>query len=780
VTSVQLQLFGGACLRRDDAPLVGPAAQRHPLALLALLAMAADRGMSRDRVIAYLWPQADTARARHLLANTVYELRRAIGDQALLTAGDTLRLDHGLVRCEVREFEEALASGAREAAVAHYAGPFLDGFFLPGAPEFERWVEGERERLARANASALEGLSEEREAAADPDGAVRWWRRLAAQDPLSSRVAMRLMRALARGGDRVGAIRHARAHQRRLREELDLEPDPAVTGLAERLQGESASAPVAPDGAVAGERTTGTAPARMVPPEAALPARAPPAGRRRWLPIGAIAVVVLVAMAVARGAVERAPPGDPPIGVLAVLPLENLSGDPEQDYFADGMTDALITELARRGDFGVISRTSVMRYRRPGRSLPEIARELSVDAVVEGTVVWEGDRIRISAQLIRTATDRHVWAESFERDVRDVLALQHELAVTIAAAVRLHTSGAPAVPAVPAAAAPEVDPRAYALYLKALYLWNDDAVGNQQLTIDYFLRALAADSTFAPAYAGLAEVYVHLDEWTNLPRPERRPRVLARENLRRSLALDSTLAEAHTSLAHLFMHEHEWAAAEDEYRRAIELNPNYAYARVLFAFHLAALGRFDEAVAEARRALQLDPLSARTNSFAGFTLYCAGRYDEAIRQWQRTLELYPGDGLDFALVKAFVAQGRPREGLAWVERGGEGTSSSPVDFGRAYALAAVGRSGEARAIVGSAERSSGNDRSDPLSVAMIYARLGDREPAFQWLEAAMEQDDAWAMFLGVEPAFAPLRDDPRFTALLRRMKLRVPGPVAHP
>jgi TolB-like protein/DNA-binding SARP family transcriptional activator/Flp pilus assembly protein TadD len=795
-----LQLFGGAALHDERGPLGGPAAQRRRLALLALLATAPGGRVGRERIAAYLWPEADAEAARSRLVDAVHGLRKALGREALLSVGDELHLNARVVRSDVVEFRSALAAGALEQGIALYAGPFLDGFFVTDASEFERWTESERERLAAEYVRAVEALAEQRETAQDFRGAAEHWSRRAAHDPYNSRVALRLMRALDAAGDRAGALQQARIHTLRLREDLELDVEPEIAAEVQRLRegartpqrlpppgGEPTRAPLAtpplarqPRGDVA----VVDAPALSLPATRsggaadAAAARAPrsrPPGRLLVAPAVLVLLVLIVVAGDDRWARRTAGAAEATRAIrsLAVLPLANLSGDPEQEYFADGMTDALITELARYGELRVISRMSAMQYRRSGKPLPQIARELGVDALVMGTVLQEGGRVRITAQLIHTAGGEHLWADSYERDLRSVLALQREVAQSISHAVRARAANGRLGGGL---AANPVNPRAFAHYLRALHLWNEDAMERYTESIRHFEHALELEPEFALAYAGLGEIYVHLDEWIGHPRHGARAKAFS--NLRRALELDESLAEARTSLAHLLMHEEEWAAAEREYLRAIELNPSYAYARLLYAFQLVALERMDEAVHQARLALELDPLSWRTNQFVASTLYFARRYEEAIALWQHMLELHPAEqaATRFHIAECYLALGQHARAVEQAEQAARLSQSASSLLRLAAVYAGVGRRDDARRIM---QQSLPNDAAaalsagviDGLALAQLFSRLGDRDRALHWLEQAIEQELGWTMFLRVEPAYDPLRGDPRFAKLLRRMKL---------
>jgi TolB-like protein/Flp pilus assembly protein TadD len=472
---------------------------------------------------------------------------------------------------------------------------------------------------------------------------------------------------------------------------------------------------------------------------------------------------VLVALALS-GTRDRWRGGSAPvkIGSLAVLPFENLTGDDGQDYFVDGMTDALITNLAQVRSLRVISRTSVMPYKRANKSLPRIAEELGVDAVVEGTVARSGDRVRVTAQLIHAATDRHLWARTYERERRDVLALQGELAAAIAQAVEVKVQPAGRR----LAARGTVDPEAYDAYLKGRFFWNKRSLSK---AVEYFQQAIERDPTYAPAHSGLSDAYRLFDLSGLAPPRECMPK--AEAAARKALALDDTLAEAHVSLAGVLYRYHwDWEAAEREFRLGLELEPSEAEGHRAYAIYLLVVRRHEEALAEARRARELSPLSLVINVELATALVRAGRHDEAIERLQKTLEIGPKFGRAYlTLAEAYLAQGdRPRAVAAFEKAASH--SGAPPDHWLGYAYGLTGRRREALEVLARMEKLSGERYVSPQSFAVVHLGLGDKDEAMAWLEKTY-QERAFE-FLGFSgPAFDRLSDDPRFQDLRRRMRL---------
>jgi TolB-like protein/DNA-binding winged helix-turn-helix (wHTH) protein/Flp pilus assembly protein TadD len=451
---------------------------------------------------------------------------------------------------------------------------------------------------------------------------------------------------------------------------------------------------------------------------------------------------------------------------LAVLPLDNLSGDASQGYFADGMTDELITDLSQISALRVISRTSVMAYKGARKPLPQIARELNVDAVVEGTVLRSGDQVRITAQLIQAPTDKHLWAESYEGNLRDTLALQKKVASAIAEQIRIELT--PQEQAV-LKKANVVNPEAYESYLKGRYFWNKRTVDGLKAAIAYFNQAIEEDPKYAQAYAGLADSYNLLGDWEYgaLAPSEAYPK--AKAAAIKALELDNTLGEAHTSLAFsLDVFDRDWESAEREFRRAIELNPGYATAHHWYAWHLSEMGRNSEAIAEMRKAEHLDPLSLIISADMAEILLVAHLNDEAIEQSRRTVDMDPNFAIaHFELGQAFVQKHSYNEAIAEFQKAIElsgGSISSYANLAYAYALS--NKRNEAVKILNDLKTRSSRDASE---IALMYVGLGEKDQAMKWLEQAYEEHFNPSIL--VRPAFDPLRSDPRFQNLVHRIGL---------
>jgi TolB-like protein/DNA-binding winged helix-turn-helix (wHTH) protein/tetratricopeptide (TPR) repeat protein len=458
----------------------------------------------------------------------------------------------------------------------------------------------------------------------------------------------------------------------------------------------------------------------------------------------------------------------PPIKSLAVLPLTNLSGDPKQEYLADGMTEALIGRLSEIHNLRVISRTSVMGFKDTHLSVPEIARILQVDAIVEGSVIRDGSRIRVHAQLIRAATDEHFWSEAYDRELRDVLSLQSDVAQSIARKVEVTITGQEQKRLT---AARSVSPEVYESYLNGRFAKSDTKADIEE-SIAYFEKAIKKDPTFAPAYVGLAAAHRDLGTvFVGAPPEAERAKVLSAAG--RALELDPALAEAHVLLAGVYQERWQWSEAEAEYKRALDLKPNDATAHLGFASWLSCQGRADEAVAWARRGRELDPIAVSGVDDIGWILFMARRYEEAMRELRSELAVRPNDeralwNLGFVL----IANGKPDEAIPVLEKVVLASSRSPGSIEvLALAYARAGRRPEALRLVDELKRRRQTSFVPAGAFINPYLGLGDYEEALAGCERAYREKSNILQFLKVHPVFDPVRDDPRFKDLLHRVGL---------
>ncbi len=521
------------------------------------------------------------------------------------------------------------------------------------------------------------------------------------------------------------------------------------------------------------QENSGTA----VPPTV-LPAKAKAVPIRLALLLGGIAVVALFTVALVmnrRGGVnDRANDNDtrqPAIQALAVLPLKNLSGDPGQEYFADGMTEAVIGRLSMIPGLRVISRTSVMRLKDTRMSAPEIARALHVDAIVEGSVIREGSQVRVTVQLIRGATDEHIWSEEYREEYRGILALQEEVAWTIAERIKISLTPQERVVL---ASTRAVDPEAQEDYLKGRYYLNQATDSARKKSIAYFQQAITRDESYALAYSGLADAYALLGFRGGFPSKDTLTR--AKSAALKAIQLDDTLAEPHVSLAFIAeTHEWDWATAEREYKHALELNPGDARAHHWYAGYLMYVGRFEDGISEAKRARDLDPLSLPVNNALAGRLLVAGRVDEALEQLQKTLDMDP----HFApahqtLGWAYLNKGKHQEAIQEFQQAMQlsGTNDADLMQDLGFAYAAGGKPEQARKILAKLKKLHQQGLVPSASIAILYGALGRLDEAFVWLDKAYNERDPELTYLNVPGRrFEPLRHDPRFQQLVHRIGL---------
>jgi TolB-like protein/DNA-binding winged helix-turn-helix (wHTH) protein/Tfp pilus assembly protein PilF len=499
-----------------------------------------------------------------------------------------------------------------------------------------------------------------------------------------------------------------------------------------------------------------------------------PAGRPRFVPVIAVlAVLVVLAIITIDLTRVRYPLRNRtfsgPIRSLAVLPLANLSGDPDQDYFVDGMTDALRQHLEGISSLRVISRTSSMHYRGSRKSLPDIARELNIDAVVDGSVLRSGNRVRIIVALNQAASDKRLWSNSYDGDLRDVFALQAGIARRIADEIRVTLT--PPDRARLARVRP-FNPDAYEAYSKGRFFWNKRTEEDLKKAIGFFQKAVDKDPDYALAYDGLADSWLALAWYGYLSPSAIFPH--AKAAVTKALSLDDSLAEAHTSLAFVKLYyDRDWAGAEREFRRAIDLNPNYANGHHWYAEFLSVVGRHNDAVAESERARELDPLSSIINTWVSSRYFFARQYDKALEECRNAVEMDPNFvPARLVLGQAYEQKGMLKEAIAEFETAVSLSGGSSVYAASlAHAFGVAGRRAEALKLLGDLRKMAQSRFVSSYDLALAYVALGDNAKTFELLNAAVQERSPRVAFLGVEPRFDPLRADPRFRDVLRSIGL---------
>jgi TolB-like protein/Tfp pilus assembly protein PilF len=456
--------------------------------------------------------------------------------------------------------------------------------------------------------------------------------------------------------------------------------------------------------------------------------------------------------------------------VLAVLPFGNLSADPEQDYFSDGMTEALITELAQISTIRVISRTSVMRYKNVKRSLPQIARDLKANLVVEGVVMSAGRRVRIAAQLIDAATDRLLWADNYERELRDILGLQSEVARAIASRIKVQLTPEEKERL---ASSRVVNPEAYEAYLKGRHYWNKRTELGFTKSIEYFEQAIRSDPEYAQAYAGLADSFSTLGFYEAGTRPPREAFAKAKAAALKAVELNDGLAEAHTSLALVrWVYDWDWVEADRQFKRALALNSNYATACHWYSLCLAAMKNLRGAISEIRQARALDPLSLSINTSVALCSYWARRNDEAAEQACKTLEIEPNYMMAHTtLGLAYEQEARFGEAIAELQKAVSLSKGSPmIESALGHAYGAAGKRDEARKILDALSGLSKRRYVSPIALALVHVGLGEQVQAIAALGKAFEERSGWLVYVDVEPRLDSLRSDPTFHSLRRRLR----------
>jgi len=707
-----LRALGTPSLEVGGSPARGAGGQRKPLALLSLLAVAGERGLSRDRLVSYLWPEGAADRAGHRLTQLLYSIRRDLRADALFPGTTDLRLNPELLDSDIARFAGALAHGDYVAAVAVYGGPFLDGFFLEDAPEFERWVEVERTRLARRQAESLEALALAAERAGEASAAAEWWRRRVDSEPSNGRVVVRCMDALAALGEGAEALRLGRAHELLMREEFEAPADPEVIAAVQRLRVERTTA----------ETSGGTA-------------------------------------------------HSAPDTAIAVLPFFNLTPGREGEYFSDGVTEELINALARVPGLQVAAASSSFAFKDKPLDARTIGAQLGVGSLVEGSVRMVGRRIRLTVQLVSTADGYQRWSDAYERTIDDVLALQEELARAVVTALPLPGRGAFS----PAAGATTRDPEAYTLYLRGRYATlkrTDEGFG---LGIEYFEQATERDRSYALAHAALAECWLlrGFSEYGLVPPLTAMPK--ARAAALQAQRLDPTLAEPHLWLGAVrLLFDWDLAGAEAAMRRALELAPKLAYAQAWYAIYLAVVRRFDDALHYARAAQAVEPLSLTMQLASARILYWSGRLNEALELLEAMRLAEPSHPVVVAwLARALALSGRPAEGAAVLNELPERARGRYVLSLEARLRVMLGEGARARALCEAAEADLGPGGT---YLAATRLALDETERAVAVLEQLLSERSGLMVFSGLDSLLAGLRQDPRTASVLRRVGVPLEDP----
>ncbi len=646
----RLRVLGGFALesRSGGAALALP--KRRADAVLAVLAVCGDLGCTRERLLALLWPENDEASARHGLRDALYAIRRALGPGAVPSGGRLLRLDPAVVTSDALSFTQAFGSGRPADAVRVYNGPLLDGFQVDDAAEFEHWMDGERTRLAREYLEALKQLATAAERAGAWDEAAGWWARGVEHDPPNSHLVLKHVRVLATMGDRANAIQVLEAHAQHLREDFDLEPDREVLAMFERIRG--GEFPAMPSQRVEEPSSSLEKPVSPVAiPQSPKAAALGGVSWKRWLPWAAGLAAILLGGAYGSGHLSRAhvtPTG--PRTAVAVLPFRNLSGDSSYAYFAGGLHDELLTQLAKVAALRVVGRTSVRGYEETSKPLRQIGEELAVGSIVEASVQVIGNRLRVTVQLLDPVTQADLWTESYDRTLGDAFAVQSDIAQRIVTAVGATLTSAEAGAI---ADAPTRNAQAYAFYLKGIEYDRRPGRLRESLLIaqQTYARALALDPSFALAHAALSQVDFEMyglrydQSVTRLAEAQREAGI--------ALRLAPDLPQAHLAVGlGRYLGRGEYPEALAEFNLGLRGAPNDAELWTWTGRVHLNLGNWDSAIAAFDHARRLDPRDANVFQSIGDTYHFLRRYREAIEAYRHELAFAPD------LVQ-------PRLSLAW-------------------------------------------------------------------------------------------------------------------
>ncbi len=706
---IQLRILGTPNLRRTASEGANRVhLQPKRLALLAYLALAPTGSCRRDTLLALFWPDLDEAHARNALSQSVHWLRRTMDKAVIISQGaEELRLSQEILWCDVLAFQQALQNDTLTKALEVYRGPLLDGLHVSAAPAFEYWLEIERERLHHQATEATASLSEREEVVGNPTGAVHWLRRLLELAPDNEVALKRLMNLLDGLGDRTGALRAYQTFTRRLAQDLDLTPAKETQAFAARLQ---------------------------VPTASVLP------------------------------------PGEKTQPSVAVLPFDNLSADPEQAYFCDGMTEEIINVLAQNRGLRVAARTTVFAFKNQSLDFRDLAQKLGVDFVIEGSVRRAGGRLRITVQLINATDGYHLWSARYDRAMHDIFAIQDEIAQSVAETLHVALLQAPEQRALP----PTQDMEAHTLYLKGLFLRRRRTPEDIKKACASFQQAIARDPNYAQAYAALAFTYA-LGGWFlyDVFAPHH-AYPLARDAAEKALALNNRLSEAHLALAYTYL-AFEWdgPGAEDAFKQALALDPDNLDTIGNYASYLVLREQSEEALALTKRGEVLDPFWIMPRVARGIWLLAARRYEEAIDLFLQTHEMEPRLYIaPLFLGDAYLFTDRLNEAHEAYQCVRNLIGRRPIILGRLGALyAKQHQPDEAHKVI--AELHVLAEKQHVLSsiVAGIYLALEEQDQAFRWLMHAFNERDTALVLLHLWPAYDPVRADPRFQALLDNVGL---------
>ena len=780
---IEFRTLGTIELLRPDGTLVLSVASRSKaLGLLAYLVLSeGDGARRREDVCALLWPESDESRARNSLNQTLHTLRSSLGNEVVTGGRETVGIDPGRIRCDAVEFRKAITAGNWEEALELYGGEFLPGLHVTGSLDFERWLDHERRDLMRAAFDAARRVAGQ--IAGDERSTIRALRQARKIRPDDDETVRDLMAACQRQGNVAAALREYETYRAWLAENFGLEPPGETRKLVEELR--------AANGSVVRPQPSGVSVSKIAdragvtPPSSVSPVSSVPDGSRNRIRLVRSATIVFGFCLAALAFTLMNPRSNvaPDVRRLAVLPLQDFSPDGDREYFTNAMTDELITALGRLGDPEIVGYNSVQMYRGGTASIQEIARQLKVDAVIEGSATWEGRNVRVNLQLVQVNPERHVWAQVWVGRDSALLRFQSQIAADVA-----RRFGAPAerIRDIRRAGGvdQDVDPKALEAYYRGRALWKRY---RHRESMEAYLEAVSVEPNWAPPWAGLADAYV-LSAHAIAPPAE--AMVRARRHIERAVELNPDLERTQVTLGHYLMEGPlDWEGAERAFQRAAQLNPGYPDTYIYSGQLYMALGRYEEARAAMERAFSLDPQNPVAFTDIGKIYLVEGRYEDAIAHFRTAVEIYPEHPITRGqLVYALLAAGEWIEAIDLTRQAiadGRGLSLSlggknpSVAGWLAYALARSGQIEEARTIADSLADLATREYVLPLGVAAAYSGIGHRAAALDWLERMEAEDSTQRMWLLTYSAFDDLRDDPRFKAMVRRLGLRT-EPAAEP
>lgn len=772
-----LRLFGGLSLTDSERAVPTRATQRRRLVLLAILASAGRPLVTKDKLIAILWPDVERERARHLLADSLYVLRDALGGDLFQIAGDSVALNPARISSDIEEFRSALDAGDPVHAVQVH-GPqalFLEGVHLPGAVEFEHWVDAKHAEISLEYQRALETLATAATRRGDLEEAVSWRRRLAAESPLSSSAAIALLRALGDAGDLPGAIAFGRLHEQLVKAELDCEPDARIVELTDTLRARharSAASRVPQPLAARVPAVAEAAASATLRREDVQPATVPVVTQHErsdqpsgwgWPAVVAAAVGLGLTFGAWAWRPGRAPAEKPsPAMTVAIVPFATVGRAGDGGSFAASATENLVHMLATSHRVRVMTTTANGQRATPGM-LRRVGESLHVAQLIDGDVTRSGDRVRVNVRLIDAGSGYARWTGSYERESKDVLGLQEDIGRAVAAALRLGQFGDGGASR---ARHGTSNLAAYDRYLSGRHLEELRSDTGYRAAVDAYRAAIDMDSGFAAAYAGLAEAYVFTGvagDYGHFP-----PRATARKAeaaALKAVALDDSLGEAHFALGVVRLAGvMDLGEAERQLRRALALNPADTRNREFLSIVYAWTGRPDAAVREARELVDANPLSVVALRELGNALLVARRYDEALAQLERARTLGPPVRAAYRMEgEVYAAQGRYPEALAVFRLRSEPLTRAML----AHTLARSGNPAAARRMLHEFTDLWRAERGGAFEVFVVYAGLDDYDDAFEWLNRAVEDHSISGRIM--DPMFDDVRADPRFAAIQRRI-----------